>query len=81
MKYKSPMACVHAPLEASLDRWHECHWHLHQMEDNYHLPDAFRYSLNAFIRAIADVPNLLTKNLERHESVRQAIKLKAMSHR
>lgn len=78
MKYKSPMACVHAPLEASLDRWHECHWHLHQMEDNYHLPDAFRYSLNAFIRAIADVPDVLTKNLERHGSVsvRQAIKPK-----
>ena len=76
MKDKSPVACVHAHLEASLDRWQECHWHLHQMEVNYHLPDAFRYSLNAFIRAIADVPELLTKNLERHESARQAIKPK-----
>lgn len=76
MKDKSSVTCVHAHLEASLDRWQECHWHLHQMEDNYHLPDAFRYSLNAFIRAIADVPELLTKNLERNEPVRQAIKPK-----
>ncbi len=64
MKRKSPVACAHTHLEASLDRWQECHWHLHQMEGNYHLPDAFRYALNAFIRAIADVPELLTKNLE-----------------
>ena len=70
------MTCVHTPLESSLDRWHECHWHLHQMEANYHQPDAFRYALNAFIRAIADVPELVTKNLERHESVRRAIKPK-----
>jgi len=76
MKHKSPVACVHTHLEASLDLWQECHWHLHQMEGNYHLPDAFRYSLNAFIRAIADVPKLLTKNLERHESARKTIKPK-----
>lgn len=80
MTKESDESCVHTHLEASLDRWQECHWHLHQMEANYHLPDPFRYSLNAFIRAIADVPELLTKNLERHESVRSAIKpqLKAL---
>jgi len=68
------MSCAHQPIEASLDRWHECHWHLHQMEANYHEPDPFRYSLNSFIRAIADVPEMLTKNLERHEPVRRVIK-------
>lgn len=80
MNYISSVACVHAPLEASLDRWHECHWHWHQREGNYHQPDAFRYALNAFTRAIADVPELLTKNLERHEAARRAIqpKLKAL---
>lgn len=70
------MVCVHAHLDASLDRWHECHWHLHQMETTYHLPDPFRYSLNAFIRAIADVPELLTKNLEKHKSIYATIKPK-----
>ncbi|RMP68474.1 hypothetical protein [Pseudomonas syringae group genomosp. 3] len=74
MKQTSPVACAHTHLEASLDCWQECHWHLHQMEGNYHLPDAFRYALNAFIRAIADVPKLLTKNLEKHETARRAIK-------
>jgi hypothetical protein len=44
------------------------------MEGNYHQPDAFRYALNSFIRAVADVPELLTKNLERHEAARRAIK-------
>ena len=68
------MSCAHQPIEASLDRWHECHWHLHQMEGNYHDPAPFRYALNSFIRAVADVPELLTKNLERHESARRAIK-------
>lgn len=74
MKSKAPAACAHSHIEPSLDRWQECHWHLHQMEDNYHRPDGFRYALNAFIRAIADVPELLTKNLERHESARRALK-------
>lgn len=76
MKDKSSTACVHANIEASLDRWHECHWHLHQMEGNYHQPDAFRYSLNSFIRAIADVPELLRKNLERHQLAHETIKPK-----
>lgn len=62
------MTCAHFYLEDSLDRWEECHWHLHQMEKTYHTPDAFRYSLNAFIRAIAAVPELSTKNLEKHKS-------------
>lgn len=74
--FNSRMNCVHTHVDASLDRWRECHWHLHQMEAHYHQPDAFRYSLNAFIRAIADVPELLTKNLERHEDVRRTIKPK-----
>lgn len=68
------MNCVHTQIEASLDRWNECHWHLHQMEHNYHEPDAFRYSLNAFIRAVADVPELLKKSLQSHESARRAVR-------
>lgn len=75
------MSCPHQPIESTLDRWHECSWHLHQMEGNYHEPDAFRFALNSFIRAIADVPELLIKNLERHESVRRAIKQKSRSFR
>lgn len=44
--------CAHSNLELSLDRWQECHWHLHQMEANYHNPEPFRYSLNSFIAAV-----------------------------
>lgn len=49
-------SCAHDNLELSLDRWQECHWHLHQMELHYHQPDGFRYSLNSFIRAVKEVP-------------------------
>jgi hypothetical protein len=51
--------CPHFPIENSLDRWQECHWHIHQMESNYHEPDGFRYSVNSFIRAVKEVPQML----------------------
>lgn len=66
--------CEHNKLELSLDRWQECHWHLHQMEANYHEPEPFRYSLNSFIRAIKEVPLKLQNDLQRHSEVRARIK-------
>jgi hypothetical protein len=67
-------SCAHDNLELSLDRWQECHWHLHQMEGNYHQPDGFRYSLNSFIRAVKEVPLKLHNDLQRHPEVRAKIK-------
>lgn len=53
------MPCVHDKIEAALDRWEESHWHLHQVEKHYHQADAFRYSMNSFIRSIREVPDLI----------------------
>lgn len=66
-------ACPHTPIETTLDRWQECHWHLHQMEGNYHEPDGFRYALNSFIRAAQEAPTMLLHDLQQHPEVREAI--------
>ena len=60
------MTCAHSKLAAALDRWSECHWHIHQMEANYHEPEPFRYSLNSFIRAVKEVPQILKMELQNH---------------
>jgi hypothetical protein len=65
--------CPHSAIEPSLDRWHECHWHLHQMELHYHEPDLFRYSLNSFIRAAKEVPGILMTDLQNHPTVRATV--------
>lgn len=60
------MTCSHSQVTAALDRWSECHWHIHQMEANYHEPEPFRYSLNSFIRALKEVPQILKMELQNH---------------
>lgn len=65
--------CPHTPIEPTLDRWQECHWHIHQMEAHYHDPEPFRYSVNSFIRAAKEVPLILMADLERHPEVRKVI--------
>jgi hypothetical protein len=62
------MNCPHSKIEAALDRWSECHWHIHQMEVNYHEPDPFRYSLNSFIRSIKEIPQILQMELQNDSS-------------
>lgn len=68
------MDCPHTLVEPALDRWAECHWHLHEMEANYHQPDAFRYALNSFIRAFKEVPQLLTMGTQNQVELRKNIK-------
>src|SRR3546814_4135538 len=70
---RSYMECPHTLVEPALDRWMECHWHLHQMEASYHEPDAFRYALNSFIRAFKEVPQLLTMQIQNHSDLKNAI--------
>lgn len=68
------MTCPHSSVAGTLDRWTECHWHIHQMEATYHEPDSFRFSLNSFIRAIKEVPQLLTMELQGHAEYKTKIK-------
>jgi len=44
------------------------------MESNYHTPDLFRYSLNSFIRAIKEIPQLLKMELQNHECYKSDFK-------
>jgi hypothetical protein len=60
------MSCPHSQIEAALDRWSECHWHIHQMEANYHTPALFRYSLNSFLRAVKEIPQILKMELQNY---------------
>lgn len=68
------MSCSHELIETPLDRWSECHWHIHQMEQNYHEPEPFRYALNSFIRAFKEVHELLTRSIQRRPDLKAAIK-------
>jgi len=65
---------VYGHLERALDRLRECHWHLHQMEANYHEPEPFRYSFNSFLRAVKEVPRQLQNDLQKYSDVRTKIK-------
>lgn len=68
------MTLAYFQLEAALDRWSECHWHIHQMEINYHEPEPFRYALNSFIRATKEVPQIIKMELQNHPLYSSKIK-------
>ena len=45
--------------DAAEDRLNEAHFFLHAMEATYHRAEPFRFHLNAFLRAINEVPQLI----------------------
>ncbi len=57
-------SCVCKKLTAALDRQHEAHWHLHQLDAHYHQADPFRYSLNSFLRVLKEVPQIVRMQLQ-----------------
>lgn len=59
------MSCEHKEIEAALDRWQESHWHLHQIEQHYHHADNLRYSMNAFIRSLREIPDMVTRSIQK----------------
>jgi len=76
------MTCAHNKIEAALDRWQESHWYLHQIEGHYHDADALRYSMNAFIRSLREIPDMVTMELQNydgfpawHKPTRKALEL------
>lgn len=68
------MECPHALIGPALDRWAECHWHIHQMEAHYHQPEAFRYALNSFIRAMKEVPQILKMTIQNQKGLKESIR-------
>lgn len=57
-------SCACNKLMAALDRQHEAHWQLHQLNVHYHQADAFRYSLNSFLRVIKEIPAIVQMQLQ-----------------
>lgn len=51
-------------LESSLDRQEEAAWCIRQMEQNYHEADKFRWSLNSFLRALQEVLQLVSMEIQ-----------------
>ena len=48
-------------MESTLDRFREAHYWIHMIEEHYHQADTFRWYLNAFLKAIKEVPDLLAR--------------------
>ena len=70
------MNCVHKSIESSLDRFSEAHWQIHQIEQHYHSPEGARFSFNAFIRAIKEIPQILLMELQNRSDYSTIIKPK-----
>jgi hypothetical protein len=51
-------------LSPALDRLQEAHFWLHGLEAHYHNADPFRWHLNAFLRAIKEIPQLISMGLQ-----------------
>lgn len=58
---------IEGKLVSSFDRFSEAHFWIHQLEMSYHFADPFRYHLNAFLKAIKEVPSLLSMELQNQE--------------
>lgn len=71
---QSAITCPHLLINASLERWDEAHWFIHQMETYFHKPDQFRYSANAFIRSIKEIPQILKMEMQNHKKYKSDIK-------
>ncbi len=51
-------------IPAALDRFGEAHFWIHGMERFYHDADPFRWHLNAFLRSLKEIPQLLAMELQ-----------------
>jgi hypothetical protein len=52
---------------AALDRFQEAHFWIHMMEEYYHHADQFRWFLNAFLKALKEVPDLVQMAMQNED--------------
>ena len=80
-KSLTPEEAVYEQISAALDRFQEAHFWLHMVEQYYHAADPFRWHLNAFLRAMKEVPQLLQMELQGHPGFKTwfATKRRALS--
>jgi hypothetical protein len=70
---------IEETLVSSFDRFSEIHFWIHQLEASYHFADPFRYHLNAFLKAIKEVPSLLSMELKIRKGFRIGSKINVES--
>lgn len=51
-------------ISAAVDRFQESHFWIHALENFYHYADPFRWHLNAFLKALKEIPQLLQMELQ-----------------
>jgi len=56
--------CHLKKIEAALDRFQEAHFWIHMMEYHYHSANLFRWHLNVFLKALKEVPDLVSMALQ-----------------
>lgn len=61
------MCTYQEKLSSTLDRFKEARFFIHLLERSYHVSDSFRYSLNSFIRALKEVPQLISMELQNED--------------
>jgi hypothetical protein len=66
-----PNLAIFQSLESSLDRQEEAAWFIRSMEKNYHRADQFRWCLNSFLRALKEVPQLISMEVQGNAAVVQ----------
>ena len=52
------------PIPSSFDRLEEAHFWIHGLEQSYHYGSRFRWNLNAFLRALKEIPRLLKMEMQ-----------------
>ncbi|MBI1965494.1 MAG: hypothetical protein HYS46_04525 [Betaproteobacteria bacterium] len=57
-----------AKIESALDRFRESHFWIHTLEQFYHYSDPFRWHLNAFLKSLKEVPQLIQMGLQNEEN-------------
>jgi len=56
--------CLIEQIPSSIDRLLEAGFHVRQMDEVFHFADEFRWSLNCFLRALKEVPQIIRMELQ-----------------
>jgi hypothetical protein len=54
-------------LGPAMDRFREAHFWLHGLEEYYHFAEPFRWHLNAFLKALKEIPELVSFGLQNRD--------------
>ncbi|NTW53392.1 MAG: hypothetical protein HGB15_01215 [Chlorobaculum sp.] len=66
--------CPFSIINFACDRLFEARWHLDNAKQEYHKPDGFRYSINAFIRCTKEIPGMISKEMQNKSNYQSEIK-------